>query len=127
MIDSLNFLPSALSKLSKMFGIDELQEGYFPYLFNRQENQYVVLEHLPDIKYYDPDGMKVDDREIFLECKIFLRLETIGIIPAQGNILKEKHSIKALEWLRYVSKSKGIHIQHARNGGEENIEKKLFF
>ncbi|CAC5384164.1 unnamed protein product [Mytilus coruscus] len=27
----------------------------------------------------------------------------------------------ALKWLRYVSKSKGIHIQHAHNGGEKNI------
>ncbi|CAG2245162.1 unnamed protein product [Mytilus edulis] len=189
MIDSLNFLPSALSKLPKMFGLDELQKGYFPHLFNRQENQSVVLEHLPDIKYYNPDGMKVDDREIFLEwyaanahkkfdfklellkycqsdvdilrrcclkfrrlfmamttidsnkdgidpfekcitiasaCNLvfrknFLRPETIGIIPAQGYNPEEKHSIKALKWLRYVSKSKGIHIQHARNGGEKNI------
>ncbi|XP_063418064.1 uncharacterized protein LOC134700765 [Mytilus trossulus] len=189
MIDSLNFLPSALSKLPKMFGLDELQKGYFPHLFNRQENQSVVLEHLPDIKYYNPDGMKVDDREIFLEwyaanvhkkfdfklellkycqsdvdilrrcclkfrrlfmamttidsnkdgidpfekcitiasaCNLvfrnnFLRPETIGIIPAQGYNPEEKHSIKALKWLRYVSKSKGIHIQHARNGGEKYI------
>ncbi|VDI13173.1 Hypothetical predicted protein [Mytilus galloprovincialis] len=189
MIDSLNFLPSALSKLPKMFGLDELQKGYFPHLFNRQENQSVVLEHLPDIKYYNPDGMKVDDREIFLEwyaanahkkfdfklellkycqsdvdilrrcclkfrrlfmamttidsnkdgidpfekcitiasaCNLvfrknFLRPETIGIIPAQGYNPEEKHSIKALKWLRYVSKSKGIHIQHARNGGEKCI------
>ncbi|CAC5375852.1 unnamed protein product [Mytilus coruscus] len=189
MIDSLNFLPSALSKLPKMFGLDELQKGYFPHLFNRQENQSVVLEHLPDIKYYNPDGMKVDDRELFLEwyaanahkkfdfklellkycqsdvdilrrcclkfrqlfmamttkdsnkdgidpfekcitiasaCNLvfrknFLRPETIGIIPAQGYNPEEKHSIKALKWLRYVSKSKGIHTQHARNGGEKKI------
>ncbi|VDI57155.1 Hypothetical predicted protein [Mytilus galloprovincialis] len=65
--------------------------------------------------------MKVDDRKIFLEWKNFLRPETIGIIPAQGYNPEEKHSIKALKWLRYVSKSKGIHIQHARNGGEKNI------
>ncbi|CAG2235463.1 unnamed protein product [Mytilus edulis] len=32
-----------------------------------QENQAVVLEHLPDIKYYNPNGMKVDDRKLFLE------------------------------------------------------------
>ncbi|CAG2190801.1 unnamed protein product [Mytilus edulis] len=154
-----------------------------------QENQAVVLEHLPDIKYYNPNGMKVDDRKLFLEwyatnahnkfdfklellkncqsdvdilrrccikyrrlfmnmttidsnkdgidpfekcitiasaCNLvfrknFRRPETIGIIPAQGYNPEEKHSIKALKWLRYVSKSKGMHIQHARNGGEKNI------
>ncbi|CAC5393602.1 unnamed protein product [Mytilus coruscus] len=56
MIDSINFLPTALSKLPKMFGLGELQKGYFPHLFNRQENQAAVLENLPDIKYYNPDG-----------------------------------------------------------------------
>ncbi|CAC5417764.1 unnamed protein product [Mytilus coruscus] len=40
---------------------------------------------------------------------------------AQGYNPEEKHSIKALKWLRYVSKSKGIHIQHTRNGGEKKI------
>jgi hypothetical protein len=43
MIDSINFLPSALSELPKMFGLEELKKGYFPHLFNRKENQSVVL------------------------------------------------------------------------------------
>ncbi|VDI57671.1 Hypothetical predicted protein [Mytilus galloprovincialis] len=43
-------------------------------------------------------------------------------LKSQGYNPEEKHSIKALKWLRYVSKSKGIHIQHARNGGEKNID-----
>jgi hypothetical protein len=36
-------LPSALSELPKMFGLEELKKGYFPHLFNRKENQSVVL------------------------------------------------------------------------------------
>jgi hypothetical protein len=58
MIDSINVLPSALSELPKMFGLEELKKGYFPHLFNRKENQSVVLNHLPDVHYYHPDAMK---------------------------------------------------------------------
>ena len=65
MIDSINFLPSALSELPKMFGLEELKRGYFPHLFNRKENQSVVLNHLPDVHYYNPDAMKLKDRKVF--------------------------------------------------------------
>jgi hypothetical protein len=65
MIDSINFLPSALSELPKMFGLEELKKGYFPHLFNRKENQSVVLNHLPDVHYYNPDAMKLKDRKAF--------------------------------------------------------------
>jgi hypothetical protein len=54
MIDSISFLPSALSELPKMFGLEELKKGYFPHLFNRKENQSVVLNYLPDVHYYNP-------------------------------------------------------------------------
>ena len=57
MIDSINFLPGALSELPKMFGLEELKKGYFPHLFNGKENQSVVLNHLPDVHYYNPDAM----------------------------------------------------------------------
>jgi hypothetical protein len=33
MIDSINFLPVALSELPKMFGLKELVKGYVPHLF----------------------------------------------------------------------------------------------
>jgi hypothetical protein len=59
MIDSINFLPSALSELPKMFGLEELKKGYFPY---RKENQSVVLNHLPDVHYYNPDVMSMKNR-----------------------------------------------------------------
>ncbi len=66
MIDSLNFLPMALSKLPAMFGFNELEKGTFPHAFNRKENQQVISDHLPEVHYYNPDGMKPDDRAIFL-------------------------------------------------------------
>jgi hypothetical protein len=51
----------------------------------------------------------------------FLRPDTIGIIPAQGYRQEEKHSIKAKQWIKYLSRTEGVHIQHARNGGEKEI------
>lgn len=67
MIDSLNFLPMPLSKLPKTFGFTEMAKGYFPHLFNKQKNQDIVLIHLPDIRYYNPNGMKSEDRVKFMD------------------------------------------------------------
>lgn len=55
-----------LAKLPPMFGIDELKKGYFPHLFNRRENQTVIMNHLTDIKYYCVDAMKPNDIEMCL-------------------------------------------------------------
>ena len=41
-IDSLNFIPMRLANFPKTFGIEELEKGYFPHLFNRKENEYYV-------------------------------------------------------------------------------------
>ncbi|XP_045201509.2 uncharacterized protein LOC123555044 [Mercenaria mercenaria] len=182
MIDSINFLPMALSKLPAMFGFDELKKGYFPHLFNKKENQRVVLDGLPDLSFYNPNGMKPDDRQTFLKwysrhkndtfdfqeqlldyCKSdtdilrrcclrfredfmdttdidpfeqcitmasacnlvfrtkFLESETIGLIPRQGYNPEQKQSMKALQWVKYISHMEGYKIQHARNGGEKVI------
>ena len=66
-IDSLNFIPMALADMPEAFGETELAKGYFPHLYNTRENQYSILSHLPDIKYYNPDGMKPDTRQKFLQ------------------------------------------------------------
>jgi hypothetical protein len=63
-IDSLNFFPTSLSKLPKMFGLDELAKGYFPHLFSVEENQNYIGPK-PDMKYYNPDGMYTKQREEF--------------------------------------------------------------
>ena len=41
-IDSINFIPMALAKFPKTFGQDELCKGYFPHMFNKDENQNYV-------------------------------------------------------------------------------------
>lgn len=66
LIDSLNFIPMPLADMPKAFGETELAKGYFPHLFNRQENQSAILSHLPDVNYYNPDGMKPKARQVFL-------------------------------------------------------------
>ena len=64
-IDSLNFFNTSLAKLPKIFGLSELSKGYFPHLFSTQENQqYCGI--VPDVQFYDPDGMKPDKREEFM-------------------------------------------------------------
>ena len=47
--------------------------------------------------------------------------DTIGIIPVQGYRQEEKHSIKAMQWIKYLSTKEGVCIQHARNCGEKEI------
>ncbi|XP_050512049.1 uncharacterized protein LOC126888071 [Diabrotica virgifera virgifera] len=61
-LDSLNYFPMALSALPKAFGLTELKKGYFPHLFNREENQSYVGP-MPDLKFYDPDNLKDDARD----------------------------------------------------------------
>ena len=66
-IDSLNFIPMALADMPQAFGQIELVKGFFPHLYNRVENQSSVLTHLPDISFYNPDGMKPETRTKFLQ------------------------------------------------------------
>ena len=64
-IDSLNFIPMSLSKFPKTFGMTELCKGYFPHLFNKEENQSYVRP-IPPVPYYSPNTMKPEAREAFL-------------------------------------------------------------
>ena len=64
-IDSLNFIPMSLAKFPKTFGMTELCKGYFPHLFNKEENQHYVGP-IPPQPYYAPNTMKPETREAFL-------------------------------------------------------------
>lgn len=65
-IDSMNFIPMALSKIRKALNLSELAKGYFPHLFNKCENQKIILNRLPDINYYNPGVMMPEDRHKFM-------------------------------------------------------------
>ena len=184
-LDSLNFIPMALSQFPKTFGKTELCKGYFPHFFNKEENQNYIGP-IPDVDYYSPKTMKPQAREAFLawhqeqiesnyvfnfreeivkycrsdvvilrECcmefREMLRDKTNGIDPFEKCLtiasychevyrtnflkkdsiavfqhdrqLKMKQSNMTVKWLSYEMASKGIHIQHVRNGGEKRVGK----
>lgn len=52
----------------------------------------------------------------------FLEPESIGIIPPHGYKPEQNQSIKAIKWLKYLKHTEGIHVQHAMNGGEKQID-----
>jgi len=52
---------------------------------------------------------------------LFLKPETIGIIPHGGYNRKERQSLIAIKWLKYISKTENIRIRHTLNGGEVRI------
>ena len=64
-IDSLCFIPMKLAAFPETFGMNELAKGYFPHHFNTGANQNYAGP-LPDVEFYDPDGMSPEDREAFL-------------------------------------------------------------
>ena len=64
-IDSLNFIPMALSKFPKTFGQDELCKGYFPHFFNKGENQNYVGP-IPCQDDYGVNFMMPEAREAFI-------------------------------------------------------------
>ena len=64
-IDSLNFIPMGLAKLPKTFAQPELCKGYFPHLFNKDENQNYVGP-IPCQDDYGVNFMKPAEREAFI-------------------------------------------------------------
>jgi hypothetical protein len=50
--------------------------------------------------------------------KLFLKLDTIGVIPTGGYTSNVNYSKKAMMWLVYREHTDGCHIRHARNGLE---------
>ena len=64
-IDSLSFLPMPLASFSSTFNLTELKKGFFPHLFNLPHHQNYV-GRIPDIEFYDPDGMKPEKKEELL-------------------------------------------------------------
>ena len=61
-IDSYNFIPLALSKCPKTFGLNELRKCYFPYLFNTSVNQNRILQTHPPEDMYGVKYMTSNNR-----------------------------------------------------------------
>jgi hypothetical protein len=65
-IDSINFIPMALAKMPKTFGLVELKKGYFSHFFNTPDNQAYVGEY-PSPCFYGAEYMSVNENETFLK------------------------------------------------------------
>ncbi|XP_045186812.2 uncharacterized protein LOC123544812 [Mercenaria mercenaria] len=64
-LDSQNFIPLPLADMARSFEEVPLQEGFFPVLFNTKDNQTTVLNGLPDIQFYNVEGMTLETRNVF--------------------------------------------------------------
>lgn len=58
-IDSLNHIAQGLATFPKTFGLKEIKKGFFPYLFNTDENQNYI-GCIPDKKYFNTYSMTCD-------------------------------------------------------------------
>ncbi|KAJ8911012.1 hypothetical protein NQ315_003574 [Exocentrus adspersus] len=67
-LDSLNYLPMALSKLPKGFGLgDNYKKGYLLHLFNITANANYIGPLSSPMEYYIPDILKEDDTQKLVE------------------------------------------------------------
>ena len=55
-VDSLCFIPMKLAAFPETFRMNELTKEYFPHHFNTETSENYVGP-LPDVEFYDPDGM----------------------------------------------------------------------
>jgi len=63
-LDSVSFLPFALSKLPEVFGLTD-GKSWYPHYFNTRANLDYV-GNIPDVTYYDFDEMSGSERTEFL-------------------------------------------------------------
>ena len=92
LLDSLNFLNMLLSQLPKNFGLVEMKKGYFPHLYNTEENSMLKcrkrLTHLPNPSFYDIDNMHKEARDKFLQWyKIHRRTPLIWTVSYQSTAI----------------------------------------
>lgn len=65
-IDSIAFIPFALSKFASSFGLEDCNKGEYPYKFNTPENENYVGPY-PPIEYYPIDNMSKDKYSKFVK------------------------------------------------------------
>lgn len=64
--DSLLHITQPLASFPKVFGLDEMHKGYFPYKFNTPERQNYVGP-IPDLKFYDPQFKSPKERKALIK------------------------------------------------------------
>ncbi|XP_042906674.2 uncharacterized protein [Parasteatoda tepidariorum] len=104
-IDSINFMPMALSKLPVTFNLVETRKGFFPHLFNTPQN-HDFIGSIPDDYYYTPDAMSSSVRAEFFKWyeqqkdKIFnFKEEILAYCRSDVDILRRSCLIYRKEFL----------------------------
>ena len=62
-IDSLSFIPQALAKFPKMFGLKNMAKGTYPYRFNTKAN-WSYVGPVPSLHWFLPDGCGVTAEQL---------------------------------------------------------------
>lgn len=84
-IDSINFIPMALSKFPKCFGLQNLSKGYYPYKFNTAENiNYVGV--YPSVEYFGIDNLSQSEKDTFL--KWYNKISVTNVFDNKSELLK---------------------------------------
>ena len=123
-LDSINFLPMALSKLPKSFGMSELKKGYFPHLYNTKANQGREDITHPPAEMYSPDTMSKEAREDFFDWyeknknKPFnLEQEMLDYCVSDVDILRRA----CCRFQKLVQESTGTKTFNMTDDGDEDI------
>ena len=67
------------------------------------------------------DGMTLSHSVSLVYRKLHMIPDSIAVIPPWGYKPCKKYSNKAVNWLHYISRTTGVEIKHARNGGEKKL------
>ena len=86
---------------------------------------YIICFPIRHILYFQKHGLDPLSNTITIASacmKIFrqkyLKPNTIGIVPHGGYRANERQSVTAIKWLKWISETENVDIQHAHNGRE---------
>ena len=104
-LDTLNFLPMALAKLSSCFNL-KTTKGYFPHRKNTKDlYEANVEEDYPDLEFFEPDFMSPEMRQKVIEW-VTEQKKAGTKFDLRSDLLKYCRADVAL--LRWVEKMDGI-------------------
>ena len=113
-IDSYNFMPMALAKLPKAFGLMEKKKGFFPHYFNIPENQQYIGAY-PEAKYYGVDYMNCDDNKEFYKWYETKTNETFNLQKELLEYCESDVDILSLSCLTF----RGLFIECTKRGHDD--------
>ena len=135
-------MPAARAKFEKWYNdMIELQEkGEYKFNFQKELVAYcrsdvdILMQGCSEFRRLFKEITYIDEKRPGIDpfrhavtlasaCNLvyrsmFMPENKIHLIPPQGFSPKKQQSEKALRWLHYKSQELGVHIQHAKEGGE---------